>query len=85
MTMWQAHDRLGAGAGGAEPAALVADRLQRTVLDQVMRVSYSLAGAVGAGSDSRTTVRIADAIEQLDGVARELLDVIVDLRTEGER
>jgi hypothetical protein len=68
-----------AGCGGVER---VADRLQLSVLDAVMRTSYALAGA--SGSVPRpAAAKMSEAIERLDGIARELLDLIVELRAAG--
>jgi hypothetical protein len=72
------------GMAGCADLDRVADRLQLSVLDAVMRASYSLASAAGSGGE-RGSAKLAEAIEQLDGVSRELLDLIVELRVLGGR
>ena len=69
------------GCGGIDHAA---DRLQRSVLGSVLRVTHALASAT-VESDERPPAKVCEAVEQLDGVAVELLGLIEELRVLGGR
>lgn len=57
----------------------VAQALQRLMLDEVMKVSYILAGAANTGNDAADR-QVMAAIARLDEIAIALRDAVIDLR-----
>jgi hypothetical protein len=57
----------------------VAQALQRMMLDEVMKVSYILAGAANSG-DETVERQVMAAISRLDTIAIGLRDAVIDLR-----
>jgi len=57
----------------------VAQALQRLMLDEVMKVSYILAGAANTGNEAADR-QVMAAISRLDDIAIALRDAVIDLR-----